>query len=37
VSGDVSLAWALGLVSRQIESDTLKATLRPLIKDLEML
>ena len=37
VAGDVSLAWALGLVSRQIDSKELKATLRPLIKDMERL
>jgi type-F conjugative transfer system pilin assembly protein TrbC len=37
VSGDVSLSWALGLVSRQIDSATLKSTLRPLMKDMERL
>ncbi len=35
VSGDVSLPWALSLVSRQIGSDALKSRLRPLIKELE--
>ena len=35
VTGDVSLAWSLGLVSRQVDSDSLKTTLRPLIKHLE--
>ncbi len=34
VSGDVTLPWALSLVSRQIDSATLKGTLRPLIKTL---
>jgi len=37
VAGDVSLPWALGLVSRQIDSTALKSTLRPLIKDMERL
>ncbi len=37
VSGDVSLAWSLALIARQIESAPLKATLKPLIKDLEQL
>ncbi len=37
VAGDVSLPWALGLVSRQINSTPLKNTLRPLIKDMERL
>jgi type-F conjugative transfer system pilin assembly protein TrbC len=34
VSGDVSLPWALSLVSRQADSEDLKATLRPLVKDM---
>ncbi len=37
VAGDVSLAWSLGLISRQIDSDTLKEKLRPLIKSVESL
>lgn len=37
VSGDVSLAWALGLISRQIDSASLKEKLRPLIKSVESL
>jgi len=35
VTGDVSLPWALSLVSRQIDSEALKSTLRPLIKEME--
>jgi len=35
VSGDVSLVWALGLISRQIDSEALKQSLRALIKDME--
>jgi len=35
VSGDVSLAWALGLVGRQIKSEALRSKLRPMIKTLE--
>jgi conjugal transfer pilus assembly protein TrbC len=35
VSGDVSLTWALGLISRQISSEALKQSLRALIKDME--
>ncbi len=35
VSGDVSLGWALGLISRQSDSKALKASLRPLIRELE--
>ncbi len=37
VAGDVSLAWALGLVSRQIDSTSLKEKLRPIIKSVESL
>lgn len=37
VRGDVSLAWALGLIARQSDSPTLKARLRPLIKNLEQI
>ena len=37
VAGDVSLIWSLELVSRQVDSTQLKATLRPLIKDMERL
>jgi type-F conjugative transfer system pilin assembly protein TrbC len=37
VRGDVSLAWALGLISRQSDSEALKARLRPLIRDLEQM
>jgi type-F conjugative transfer system pilin assembly protein TrbC len=35
VTGDVSLPWALALVSRQSGSDGLKSRLRPLVKELE--
>lgn len=35
ISGDVSLDWALGLVSRQIASEALKTHLRPMINALE--
>jgi type-F conjugative transfer system pilin assembly protein TrbC len=34
VRGDVSLAWALGLIARQSDSDAIKDALRPLIKRL---
>ncbi len=35
VGGDVSLDWALGLVSRQIASEVLKTLLKPMINTLE--
>ncbi len=37
VAGDVSLSWALGLVSRQVGSSGVKEKLRPLIKSVESL
>ncbi len=37
VRGDVSLAWALSLISRQSDSEALKTRLRPMIRDLEQM
>ncbi len=37
VRGDVSLSWALSLISRQSDSEALKARLRPMIRDLEQM
>lgn len=37
VGGDVALSWALDYISRQIPNEQLKASLRPLVKEIEQL
>jgi len=37
VGGDIALSWALDYISRQIPNEQLKASLRPLVKEIEQL